>query len=229
MNEPMSLKILLVEDDVSLADLIKTYLEQNGFAVQIIYNGLEVEQQLALLQPNLVILDLMLPGKSGMDVCRSIRPKYTGPILMFTAIDDDFDHILGLELGADDYVIKPVQPRLLLGRINALLRRANKQVQTPVNTDRLTVDHTNMTIKIDEDDYELSFADFELFNVLAEKSGQVVSRDYITKKIRGFGYDGLDRSIDRRISRLRRKISGSSDKVMIKTVRNKGYQLCLYD
>ena len=122
----MNKEILLVEDDIELANLVRDYLTKNGFSVDMIHNGKDAVSVIQQTQPDLVILDIMLPGKNGNEVCREVRNFYQGPILMLTALDDDIDQMLGLELGADDYIIKPVQPRLLLTRIRTILRRMNQ-------------------------------------------------------------------------------------------------------
>lgn len=230
----MSSKIVLVEDDPELASLVRDYLVKNGYQVDIVSNGADAVQQIPIEQPDLVILDIMLPRISGMDVCREVRPVYKGPILMLTALDDDIDQMLGLELGADDYIIKPVQPRLLLARIRTLLRRVPDIGRTPaahtsnsiINTGTLTINTGNRSVSIEGKHIDLTSAEFELLLLLAQDIGHVVDRDTIIQELRGFDYDGLDRSIDRRISRLRKKLSIGTQHSVIKTIRGKGYQLC---
>ncbi len=232
--------LLLVEDDTELASLVQEYLSKNDFTVTVIANGLDAAQHILAHQPDLVILDIMLPGQSGMDVCKKVRPKYAGPILMLTALDEDMDQMLGLELGADDYIIKPVQPRLLLTRIRALLRRLDKNAaaepssltkisssQALLSIGNLEINLANRSVSMSDVLVELTTAEFDLLLLLAESVGQVVSRDKIIQTLRGFDYDGMDRSIDRRISRLRKKLADDPEQpVLIKTVRGKGYQLC---
>jgi len=173
-------------------------------------------------------------------VCRQVRSSYKGFILMQTALDDDIDQMMGLELGADDYVVKQVQPRLLLSRIRALLRRNDRDTDNPnltssnidsnnMNIGRLAINISHRAVYLDNKTIDLSSAEFELLYLLAKKAGQVVSRDDIVQQIRGYEYDGLDRSIDRRISRLRKKLLDDPIRPnLIKTVRGKGYQLCAY-
>ncbi len=236
-------QLLVVEDDVELASLIGDYLTRHCFTVNIIGNGAEAAKAIITQQPDIVLLDIMLPGMSGMDVCRTVRPHYTGPIIMLTALDEDMDQMLGLELGADDYIIKPVQPRLLLSRIRALLRRTqapsaltespSENPQEPNHNDtifrvaELTICLTDRSVKQNGKTLELTTAEFELLFMLAKEAGQVVERELIIKRLRGLDYDGLDRSIDRRISRLRKKLQTPGGQTVIKTVRGKGYQLCL--
>lgn len=241
-SQPTARKqIMLVEDDYELASLIKDFLVKYEFDVNIVGDGIEAVQRIIDEQPALVILDIMLPGQTGMEVCRQVRSSYEGIILMQTALDDDIDQMMGLELGADDYVVKQVQPRLLLSRIRALLRRINHgagnlvphpSTENDLNSldiGRLTINISHRTVALDNKSIDLSTAEFELLYLLAKTPGQVVSRDNIVQQIRGYEYDGLDRSIDRRISRLRKKLLDDPARPnLIKTVRGKGYQLCAH-
>ena len=227
--------ILLVEDDQRLSDLMREYLTKQGLLVEVEYRGDTAVQRILNLQPDLVVLDLMLPGLDGLEVCRQIRPAYEGPILMLTARDEDVDQIVGLELGADDYVIKPVQPRILLARIRTLLRRmqlpqavttsnANDQASKSLDFDRLQIDPSAREVTIDKQIIELSTQEYELLFLLASNAGEVLSRDQIFEAMSGIEYDGLDRSVDIRISRLRKLLEINSDKPSgIKTVRGQGY------
>lgn len=231
-------KIIVVEDDADLARLIKDFLTKHQFSVEVIHNGGEAPARIIGKQPDLVILDVMLPGLSGMDICQRIRNEYQGLIMMLTALDDDIDQMMGLELGADDYVIKHVQPRLLLSRIKALFRRANTMTNDSVSPSFinphqslligcLAIDTQNRRVTLNKHPVKLTSADYDLLHLLALNAGEVVSRNTIVETIRGFSYDGLDRSIDRRISRLRKKLNDDPDNPqLIKTVRSKGYQLC---
>jgi len=233
-------QVMLVEDDFELASLIEDFLTKYEFDVSIVDNGIDAIQRIIDEQPDLVILDIMLPGQTGMEVCRQVRSSYKGFILMQTALDDDIDQMMGLELGADDYVVKQVQPRLLLSRIRALLRRNDRDTDNPnltssnidsnnMNIGRLAINISHRTVCLDNKTIDLSSAEFELLYLLAIKAGQVVSRDDIVQQIRGYEYDGLDRSIDRRVSRLRKKLLDDPIRPnLIKTVRGKGYQLCAY-
>ena len=243
MSEPSVLKknVLLVEDDKDLADLIQAFLSKYEFNVAIVSNGIEAAQRIVDEQPDLVILDIMLPGQTGMDVCRQVRSKYKGIILMQTALDDDIDQMMGLEIGADDYIVKQVQPRLLLSRVRALLRRIQVGAETvsdnaqqahqsmsTITIGHLMINYANRSLTLSGNPVALSTAEFELLYLLATKAGQVVSRDEIVQELKGYEYDGLDRSIDRRVSRVRKKLmDDASHPVLLKTVRGKGYQLCL--
>ena len=231
--------VLLVEDDRELAALVQEFLGKHGFVVDIESSGTGAARRLETENPDLVILDVMLPGMSGMDVCKAVRSHYSGPILMLTALDDDMDHMLGLELGADDYIIKPVVPRLLLARIKAVLRRfqttmdpaAEQTAGNPVlRVGSLTINASSRQVLLRDSDIALTSAEFDLLRLLAESAGEVVSRDDVLQRVRGLEYDGLDRSIDRRISRLRKKLGDDpADPKRIKTVRGKGYVLCEAD
>ncbi|MGB0847491.1 MAG: response regulator [Thiolinea sp.] len=229
--------ILLVEDDRRLADLIGEYLQKQGLQVEVEYRGDTAVQRILDLQPDLLILDLMLPGLDGLEVCRQVRPYYTAPILMLTAKDEDVDQVVGLELGADDYVIKPVQPRVLLARIRTLLRRVQVPVQPATKATALTgakqsvldfgrlhVTPSARAVTLDTEPVELTTQEYDLLYLLAAHAGEVLSRDAILGALTGIEYDGLDRSVDVRISRLRRLLERDpANPQGIKTVRGQGY------
>ncbi len=223
--------LLLVEDDVRLSALVVEYLEKNGLNVETEFRGDTAVQRILDLQPDLVILDLMLPGLDGFEVCKQIRTQFQRPILMLTAKDEDIDQIVGLEIGADDYVVKPVQPRLLLARIKALLRRSTENdTNTAKTTNKeldfgaLKISHTARSVMFNETVLPLTTIEFDLLWLLAKHAGHVLSREKISTALSGIEYDGLDRSIDIRISRLRKLLQDGSAKPQgIKTVRGKGY------
>ncbi len=226
-------KILLVEDDRRLAALVREYLEANGYQVSIEERGDVAEGRILSEEPDLVILDLMLPGLDGLEVCRRVRRSYRGPILILTAKGDETDEIVGIEVGADDYLAKPVRPRLLLARVGALLRRAawnagqkGGQRPEPVLVGRLLVDPASRTASYDGRALDLTTAEFDLLWYLAARAGQVVSREEIYRNLRGIDYDGLDRYMDLRVARLRRKLGDDAKQPrLIKTVRGVGYLL----
>jgi two-component system OmpR family response regulator/two-component system response regulator RstA len=225
-----SATILLVEDDRELAQLVSDYLTRNAFDVHVESDGLQALNYIKEHPPQLIVLDIMLPSMNGMDVCKHARAFYQGPILMLTALDEDMDQMLGLELGADDYVIKPVKPRLLLTRIRTLLRRVTPSQninESEETLQRLKINQTSRVVTFDNQDISLTAAEFDLLVMLAQHAGDIVDREAIVQNLRGFEYDGLDRSVDRRISRLRRKLNDNSqDPTLIKTIRGKGYMLC---
>lgn len=232
-------RILIVEDDERLADLTKEYLESNGLIVSVEGNGSQAVDRIINEKPDLVVLDLMLPGEDGLSICRKVRPTYNGPILMLTARTDDLDQVLGLEMGADDYMSKPVRPRVLLARIRALLRRIKdigSQAEAAANASQggegatrlvfnnLIVDSSMREAWLDDESIDLTSAEFDLLWLLSSNAGNVLSREEIFTALRGIEYDGQDRSIDVRVSRIRPKIG--DDPVhprRIKTVRSKGY------
>lgn len=226
--------ILLIEDDIRLATLIKDYLSAQDFRVTIDSRGDSGAARIIKEQPDLVILDLMLPGMDGLSICRTVRHDYPGPVLMLTAREDDTDQIVGLELGADDYVKKPVEPRVLLARLRALLRRfgdstsrrgcptADKPAELTFGT--LHLNQAAQAVTLGGKAVELTCNEFNLLWILASHSGRVLDRDQLFRETRGISYDGLDRSVDIAISRLRKKLCDSATKPWrIKTVWGTGY------
>ena len=228
--------ILLVEDDDRLAVLIKDYLNQQGFNVSIERRGDTAAARIRRDNPDLVILDLMLPGKDGLSVCQSVRADFHGPILILTAREDDMDQVAGLEMGADDYVKKPVEPRVLLARIRALMRRFEKTAtgnssagngQAEANElvyGTLRINRNSHTVQLDESTIAMTTNEFELLWHLAQNAGSVLSRESLYADLRGIDYDGLDRSIDVMVSRLRKKLGDdAAAPERIKTIWGRGY------
>ncbi|MEM7152468.1 MAG: response regulator transcription factor [Myxococcota bacterium] len=216
--------VLLVEDDENLATLLVDYLQRHGFGVRHESDGLRGAEAITRDAPDLVLLDLMLPGLDGLEVCRRVRPDFRGPILMLTARVDDVDEIVGLEAGADDYIKKPVDPRVLVARIRTALRRT----QTPAGqAQRLTfedivIDAGRHELTIGGIDRQLTTAEFELVWTLASRAGEVVTREQLHQQLRGVPYDGIDRSIDLRVSRVRKKL-GEAASAWLRSVRGTGY------
>ncbi|MFG3451343.1 response regulator [Pseudomonas knackmussii] len=229
MTDQEAWRILIVEDDQRLAELTREYLEGNGLHVAVEADGAQAAERIINERPDLVVLDLMLPGEDGLSICRKVRDRYDGPILMLTARADDLDQVLGLEIGADDYVCKPVRPRVLLARIRALLRRREGVETAPAASKRiqygpLVVDHALREAWLRGEGIELTGAEFDLLWLLTSNPGRTMSREQIFAELRGIEYDGQDRSIDVRISRIRPKIGDDPDHPrLIKTVRGKGY------
>lgn len=219
--------ILIIEDDQRLAELTRDYLEANGFQVTLEADGAKGMDRILTLQPDLVILDLMLPGEDGLSICRRVRPNFAGPIMMLTARTDDVDQILGLEMGADDYVPKPVQPRVLLARMRALLRRADGPApngEMRLRFENLEIDNATREAWLAGERIDLTSAEFDLLWLLARNAGRVLTREEIFNELRGIKYDGQDRSIDVRVSRIRPKVGDDPNQPhRIKTVRSKGY------
>jgi two-component system OmpR family response regulator len=224
-------RVMLVEDDARLAELVTEYLSGYEFTVDLVTRGDTALERFAAAPPDIVILDLMLPGLDGMLVCRRMRELSEVPILILTAREDSYDEVSGLEQGADDFVNKPVQPRVLLARLRALLRRTQPNAARP----KLAADSAPVlefgALRIVAGDRSVSWrgqpcvlsnTEYKLLLVLAESAGRVLSRDAILKKMRGIEFDGLDRSIDNCISKLRRKFDDASSE-KIKTVWGEGY------
>ena len=224
-------KILVVEDDISLAQWVIEYLNKQGFLTHHIINGDEVIPYVQKHPVDLVLLDLMLPGLDGHQVCKQLRRFFYAPIIMLTACDDEFDEVLGLELGANDYLLKPVRPRALLTRIKSELQQYQAQQKQHVSLKieqlrfgALHLDGQARSAEFHQVDLKLTTTEFELLWLLANSAGQVLDRDTVFKKMKGWEYDGLDRRIDVLVSGLRRKLADNQGKAQkIKTVWGKGY------
>lgn len=222
-------QVLLVEDDERLSNLVSQYLTEHDFVVKCLSNGEKLLQHIQTSPPDILLLDVMLPGENGFSLCQKIRPYYCGPLLFMTAKNDDFDQIFGLEIGADDYIIKPVEPRVLLARINALLRR-NTDLISSSNTlqklqyGQLTIDRSTRTAHLKGEDVQLTSHEFDMLWKLAESPSILVDRTTLYREVIGREYDGLDRSADVRISRLRKKLKDNSQHPFkIKTIWGKGF------
>ncbi|QRK13861.1 response regulator transcription factor [Archangium violaceum] len=227
-------RILLVEDDERLASLVQTFLRSQGFEVSRVGDGQEAINAIRNEPPDCVILDILLPGMDGIEVCRRVRPTYPGWILMLTAQDEDINEVVALDTGADDYLTKPVRPHVLLSRLRALLRRASRgipKVSEPslgegkvIATQELRIDGDRRTVSRAGEPIVLTDAEFDLLWLLASRAPAILTRDDILSELRGIEHDGLDRSIDMRISKLRRKLGDDQPPhQLIKTVRGRGY------
>lgn len=227
-------RILLVEDDERLASLVQTFLRSQGFQVSRVGDGQEALNAIRSEPPDCVILDILLPGMDGIEVCRRVRPTYHGWILMLTAQDEDINEVVALDTGADDYLTKPVRPHVLLSRLRALLRRASRgspKVSEPsldegkvIATQELRIDGDRRTVSRAGEPIVLTDAEFDLLWLLASRAPAILTRDDILSELRGIEHDGLDRSIDMRISKLRRKLGDDQPPhQLIKTVRGRGY------
>lgn len=229
--------ILLIDDDQKLCEQITRFLTRYDLEVTSAHSGIAGIQQVQSLSPDLVILDLMMPGQDGFEVCRQIRNQYQGKILMMTASDDDMDHVAGIEMGADDFLTKPVHPRVLLARIKMLLRRDTHQAEISQQTDSepgtsgstllygaLLIKPNLRRVSHNQADVNLTDAEFDMLLYLAQHSGEVISRDELSQQLRGIEYDGLDRTIDIRIAALRKKFQDDSrNPSKLITIRGKGY------
>ncbi|MPW35547.1 response regulator [Vibrio sp. B1Z05] len=223
--------ILVVEDDASLSEWIGDYLLDHDYNITIASQGDYALEMIEEETPDLVLLDVMLPVKNGFDVCKEARKFYSGPILFMTACVEDGDEIKGLEVGADDYLTKPIRPKVMLAHIKALLRRASDEVPKELlQFDSLTLNATAKSVTIDDHQLDLNSNEFDAFWALASKEGSVVPRTELITQLRGIEYDGFDRSIDIRISRLRKKLQEApAQPYKIKTIRGKGYLFCRED
>jgi DNA-binding response OmpR family regulator len=224
-NRPVS--ILLVEDDASLAEWILQYLRGHDYQLNHINRGDLVIERVKQQPPELIILDVMLPYKNGFDICRELRVFYSGPILMLTACGEEADEILGLDLGANDYLTKPVRPRVLLARIKALLRREPIELSTQdgqLRFGQLKILRDAKTVFYRDEMVAITANEFDVLWLLASRAGEVIRREELVNQLRGIEYDGFDRSIDIRISRLRKKLLDNTEQpYRIKTVWAKGY------
>ena len=232
--------ILIVEDDESLASWMKKYLLLKNFAVTVITRGDLAVDYIKKHNPDIVVLDGMLPGLDGFDVCKAVRPAFTNAIIMVTARDEEIDEVLGLDAGADDYLTKPLRARALLARIEKWLKRQSATaLQEPllenntnnVDSSKLTfgqfiIDAQARSVFLDGESINISTNEFDLLWILAERAGQVVARSELMILLRGFEYDGFDRTVDLRISKLRKKLQdNTSQPYRIKTIWGKGYLL----
>ncbi|WP_062570563.1 response regulator transcription factor [Pseudoalteromonas arabiensis] len=223
--------ILLVEDDISLAKWVAEYLTEQGYKTTICQRGDQVIEQVRATPPDLVLLDIMLPGQDGISVCRELRQFYQAPIIMLTARDDEMDEVIGLEVGASDYMMKPVRPRALLARIKTALRantdNKESRLENPnITVGKLTIDTESRTVSFADQEVHISSAEYLLLHYLASNAGQVVSRDAVFKATKGREYDGLDRSVDVLISSLRKKFNDDPQHPeKIKTIWGRGYLL----
>ena len=225
--------LLIVEDDDQLAELLIEYLGQQGFELSHVASGDVAAETILHTKPDLVVLDLMLPGVNGLDVCREVRDAYSGAILMLTASQSEADHVAGLELGADDFVNKPIEPRVLLARIRAQLRKLNGGSTAKghdevgiLNVGALQVDIASRDVRVEGQLVPLTTMEFDVLLRLALEAGSVVKRDDLYTQVMGIEYDGIDRGLDVHVSRIRRKLQRSGfDPSRLKSVRGAGYLL----
>ena len=221
-------RILIVEDDAEISRLTAMYLEAEGYESSIIHDGSEALKAIENYQPDLVILDLMLPGLSGLEICKQARLFYNSPILVLTASDDDVSEVSLLKLGADDFLSKPLKPHILVARIEALIRRS-KASNIVVSGHRHSKLYLNTAIQqasLAGEILNLTHSEYEMLNLLEQNIGNPVSRDDCCKALRGIDFEFNDRSIDMRISALRKKLHDDKPPYkLILTVRNKGYML----
>jgi len=216
-------RVLVVDDDERIRELLAEYLDARGLSVETAADG---EEGLARLRGggfDLVVLDVMMPGPDGFEVCRRLRAFSDLPVIMLTARGDDFDRIVGLELGADDYVAKPFNPRELLARINAVLRRAEgSTTSTRLSAGPLVIDTDRRSVELDGELVDLTTTEFELLRTLVANAGRVIPRERLMELARGAEYAAFDRSVDVHVSNIRRKLA-DAERRFVKTVRGVGY------
>ena len=223
----MKNKILVVDDDYNIADLIRLYLEKEGYEVRLIHEGSGVLEIFHKWTPDLVLLDIMMPGLDGWEVCKQIRKISLIPIIMLTARGETFDKVLGLELGADDYIVKPFDPKELLARVKAVIRRTKKQdqVQQEVVYANLVINQSDYSIVYRGEKMEIPPKELELFYFLATHPNQVFTREQLVEKIWGYDFFGDSRTVDVHIKRLREKFNKEQqENWQIKTVWGVGYK-----
>ncbi len=219
--------ILLVDDEANIVDLGRLYLERENYRVEAAYDGLQALESIRDLKPALIVLDIMLPGLDGFDVCRKVRAESDVPIIMLTARDEDIDKIVGLELGADDYLTKPFNPRELVARIKAILRRSVRStVQTgeQIHLADVMIDPGSREVTVAGEPIILRTKEFDLLLTLAEHRGKVLNRDQLLNLVWGYEFYGQTRTVDVHVAHLRKRLSGSKQ-VFIETVTGVGYKL----
>ena len=225
-NKP---KILIVDDEENICELVRLYIEKEGFDAIIANDGQEAVAKFNKEKPDLILLDIMLPIKDGWQVCREIRAQSKVPIIMLTAKGETFDKVLGLELGADDYVVKPFEPKELIARIRAVLRRSADSVDEKADEDELSFDglkinQSTYEVYIDDKKFEMPPKEFELLYFLAKNTNKVFTRDQLLDEIWGYEFFGDSRTVDVHIKRIREKLEGENRTWALKTVWGVGYK-----
>lgn len=220
-------KILIVDDDKNICELLRLYIEKEGFETSMANDGKAALTQFASFNPDLVLLDIMLPELDGWQVCREIRKSSNCPIIMLTAKGEVFDKVLGLELGADDYVVKPFESKEVVARINAVLRRMGKTEdgnKREVSFENLSINLTNYELRVNGNQVDTPPKEMELIYHLASNPNRVFTRDQLLDEVWGFDYYGDSRTVDVHVKRLREKLEGVSEKWTLKTVWGVGYK-----
>ena len=218
--------VLIVDDEINIIDLARLYLEREGYRTESAMDGTEALRLTAELGPSLIILDIMLPGVDGFEVCRRVRTTSDVPIIMLTARDEDIDKIVGLELGADDYLTKPFNPRELVARVKAILRRVDTAPRVddrPIHVGDVTIDPARRDVTVRDSSVEMRMKEFDLLFALADNKGIVLSREQLISKVLGVNAVVTDRTIDVHVAALRKKLGRASS--LIETVRGVGYAL----
>lgn len=224
----MVTKILVVDDDKNICDLLRMYLEKEGYEVKTASDGVEGVTAFRMYEPDLVLLDIMMPKKDGWQVCREIREISSKPIIMLTAKGEVFDKVLGLELGADDFMVKPFETKELSARVKAVLRRYsahdNQNDDETIKFDNIEISRQKYELKLNGKSVDIPPKELELLYFLASNYNRVFTRDQLLDKVWGFDYLGDSRTVDVHVKRLREKLEGVSDKWVLKTVWGVGYK-----
>lgn len=218
-------KILIVDDDENICEVIKMYVESSGYDTRVCHNGREAEEVFLEYRPDLVLLDIMLPNIDGIDVLKWIRKEYETPVIMLTAKGETFDKVLGLELGADDYIVKPFEPKEMLARMKAVLRRYNvdNENKEVLKFEQLTIDINSYTVVYKDQEIKMPPKEFELLYYLAGNKNRVFTREQLLCEVWGYDYPGDSRTVDVHVKRLREKLQGGSN-WQIETVWGVGYK-----
>ena len=224
----MDTKLLIVDDDFNICDMLKLYFENEGYKVKTASDGVDGIQKFKMFDPDLVLLDIMMPKKDGWQVCREIREISAKPVIMITAKGEEFDKVLGLELGADDFIVKPFDMKELSARIKAVLRRYNAHTKTDddevVRFENIEISLQKYELKLNGKAIDIPPKELELLYFLASNCNRVFTRDQLLDKVWGFDYLGDSRTVDVHVKRLREKLEGVSDKWVLKTVWGVGYK-----
>lgn len=222
--------VLIVDDEINICELIRLYVEKEGYNAVISTDGIDALNKFKQVRPDIVLLDIMLPGKDGWQVCREIRSASDVPIIMITAKGETFDKVLGLELGADDYVVKPFEPKELIARMKAVLRRTDNRQKTneaesgDIVFDGLRIGRETYEVYLDDKKIEMPPKEFELLYFLAKNKNKVYTRDQLLDEIWGYEFFGDSRTVDVHIKRIREKLESSNKKWQLKTVWGVGYK-----
>ena len=219
-------RILVVDDEPNIVDLARMYLEKEGYRVESASDGAQALERIRAREPALIVLDLMLPEVDGFEVCRRTRASSDVPIIMLTARDEDVDKIVGLELGSDDYLTKPFNPRELVARVKAILRRRDSSMRPndkPLHVADLTIDPARREVTVGGQPIELRAKEFDLLQAFAENKGIVLTREQLLNKVWGYDFYGETRTVDVHVAHLRKRLKGS--RVSIETVTGVGYKL----
>lgn len=226
-GDNMKQRILIVDDEVPIQELIKFNLEQAGFEIDVASDGNMAIEKFESYKPELIVLDLMLPGKDGYDVCKAIRRNSNVPIIMLTAKETELERVLGLELGADDYITKPFSPLELVARIKAVLRRASGQElldEEELQVGSITMRVETREVTVSTESVELTRKEFDLLHIFMQNIGKVLTREFLLQKVWGYEYEGETRTVDVHIRHLRRKL-GPEGEERIETIHGVGYKL----